>query len=190
MTSYKTDIAVVQPIYTNIIISGDVVLEPMYQDKNIFNHILKKCKEKYNNRVKDLEGELIVIINILSIDHINISNKILRNNNDGASRYYVNMNCIIFKPQVTQNLNCKICSMNTDFIEAQYTIHSSPVKFLIIIEDSTINNEKFNLGSDNSLIHRETGKLVETNDIIVVNVDSILQNMVDIVIFAKLLDLM
>ena len=184
--NYTTNEKIDSALYNNIVITGEIVIQPEFQDKNIMNHIVRKCREKYSNKVIEVEKELHVILNVSSIDTTKLSNKVLRNNNECSTMYFTQMNCTVFKPVISQNLVCKVNSINTDFIEAQLTLSGTPVLFLIMIDESNISSN-FKL-SDN-IIHIGTNKQIKQNDLIVINVDSIIQNTVNLIIFGKLLDL-
>ena len=186
--TYLSNERVDNPIYSNIIINGNVVITPELQDKNILNHIIRKCKEKYNNKVIEIEAELNVICSIVSIDTTKISNKVLRNNNECSTMYFVNMYSNVFKASISQNLVCKIVNINSEFIEAHLTLSGTPVIFLIMLDESNINTSLFTVSND-TVKHLATNKNLQQNDLLIISVESINQNMINIIIFGRLLDM-
>lgn len=186
--TYRTNETIDNPIYSNIVINGNVVITPELQDKNILNHIIRKCKEKYNNKVIEIEGELNVICSVTSINTTTLTNKVLRNNNECSTMYFVQMYCSVFKAMLTQNLVCKVININNEFIEAHITLSGTPVIFLIMLDETNVNTSLFTISNDN-IRHIPTNNVIQPNDLLIISVESINQNMTNIIIFGRLLDI-
>ena len=174
-------------IKNNVVIPVNVMFQPSNFNENLYYTLIQLARKKNNNKLVDIAGVLHVIINIRKILVPSITNKLIRNCDDGSSRFHFDIVVTTFTPTVNDHITCKISMISSDFIEGVFE-NKTPIYFLVVIDSDNINHDVFDI-IENEVVVRSTNYRLQKGDNIEIQVDNIKENVLDLVIFSKLINI-